>query len=1057
MLGFHTSFYHSWRGDTPDEAGFGTDMRVIRGILDLLDGANAAGKQARGYWDADVYWTFQEIVPVHCPDILERIRARVAAGQDEIVLGPFNNGANHAATADEFRAAVAWAIENPWGSGLRQSFPKVTPFYRSQETMFTTGQEIILKKCGVDGLMMYYALAPFNTLSTFTPALPLERRYNPFWFRSREDGPPLVVFPCIAATDLLEMTSLETLMLDLHARQRRGEIQSDVVIHLNEDADLETWLPMKLPALLKWFPNTGGLQEYIDIVNKYPWADFTVPGEYLAGHPPKGEMLVRQDLADGGFDGNYSWAEKCSSLRTWTVLEKSRLASYRAEALAKRTALDLRGLLWEGMGSAFFQRLIGLSTTHFGMSTPVINAERQARAFEILGKALQLAQEAERQAATAIVIISPSPFGDDATALPGAGDSHLTGTGAHLCLRHWRGQGHNGGDILYEFELYPTSQARDADPVSAKVAVRLPLILPAGVEAVELEGDGEPVRAALTERIPLPDGRSSCQVRFVAATGPASVKCYRVRPASASAAPAPRLPGPPWSARPGSAVRAGAAGGSTPSSRIPRPAFSGISGRGGRPVELLQNEWLDVAFSEQTGVRSFRYLGEVFGRTDFLQPFVSYRTKKQPLTYPAAHWECLPLNDEHWDGCSRVRLRAAIPMQTPYGEFTSQLIYTFTLFDDLPHLYVDVEARYAATPCTETIHNMTQKLRRLMDLRWVEVSPFQLHPATSAPAGQPLRVWKHNYLGVTSHYDLEYGRINPRNRDLDSFNHQATAGWVAVSDGKRGLLLGENAEALASMAFCPMRLREQDGVQSLWLNPFGSYYGRQLDYSHLGANGIGADFLMAFSGALKPNGPSYNGQTLRFSLLLAPYLGDEPPAALQAEAGAHFYPPGILFQGSPEGVDALLPDDIRAQVEAELRQVATSTTESVSAPTAFLVNPSQGQADLVWDPPRDLPVTGYEIAWRANSETEWQIKSIPSADRHTVPNLQDGIEYAFKLRVFCGSRGSDWTAERNCIPGAVTGSGLGGFSALPMGSLLRMVFASLFAVVRAKLGYRRNM
>jgi hypothetical protein len=74
-----------------------------------------------------------------------------------------------------------------------------------------------------------------------------------------------------------------------------------------------------------------------------------------------------------------------------------------------------------------------------------------------------------------------------------------------------------------------------------------------------------------------------------------------------------------------------------------------------------------------------------------------------------------------------------------------------------------------------------------------------------------------------------------------------------------------------------------------------------------------------------------------------------------------------------------------------------------------------------------------------------------------VPNLQDGIEYAFKLRVFCGSRGSDWTAERNCIPGAVTGSGLGGFSALPLRSLLRMVFASLFAVVRAKLGYRRNM
>jgi len=128
MLGFHINFYHSWRGDTPDEAGFGTDMRVIRGILDILERANAAGKKARGYWDTEVYWTFQEILPKYCPDILERMRLRVAAGLDEIVLGPFNNGANHAATAGEFRAAVEWAIENPWGSGLRQLFPKVTSY-----------------------------------------------------------------------------------------------------------------------------------------------------------------------------------------------------------------------------------------------------------------------------------------------------------------------------------------------------------------------------------------------------------------------------------------------------------------------------------------------------------------------------------------------------------------------------------------------------------------------------------------------------------------------------------------------------------------------------------------------------------------------------------------------------------------------------------------------------------------------------------------------------------------------------------------------------------------
>lgn len=73
----------------------------------------------------------------------------------------------------------------------------------------------------------------------------------------------------------------------------------------------------------------------IHVVNKYSWADFTLPSGYVASHPPKGEVLVRQDFADGGYDGNYSWSEKCASMRVWTWLEKSRLSSYRAETLAE--------------------------------------------------------------------------------------------------------------------------------------------------------------------------------------------------------------------------------------------------------------------------------------------------------------------------------------------------------------------------------------------------------------------------------------------------------------------------------------------------------------------------------------------------------------------------------------------------------------------------------------------------------------------------------------------------------------------------------------------------
>ena len=950
-LGFHINFYHSWRGDTPDEAGFGTDIRIIREIIKTLDRANAAGLQARGYWDTEVYWTFQEILPKHSPDILADIRRRVEAGLDEIVLGPFNNGANHAASTDEFRASVAWAIENEWGSGLKQLFGKVAPFYRPQETMFTVGQEAIFKEYGVDGLILYYAGVPFNTISSFIPRLPDEQRYNPMWFRAREDQPPLVLLPCIAAGDLIENISVESLMLDLRQKQLRGEIQSDVIININEDADLETWLPS-----VKWLPNMGGLDEFIHIVNKYPWAEFTLPSEYMANHTPKADVIVRQDLADGGYDGNYSWAEKSASIRAWTLLDQSRIASYRAETLAKRANLNFDSKLWDGMDSSFFQRLIGLTTTHFGMSTPIINEERQNKAYAILGKARQLAEDAEHESARAL---------------------------------------QQSSTALYEFELFLTPPERDATPAPARVPVSLPIVLPAGVTGVKA-GDG--MRISLTDLAPLPDRRTSARVRFEADLEPESSFRIRIQPAASSSAPS---------------------------------------------VRHLKNKWLDVMFSESHGIESFKSNDTAIGAENFLNPFVTYDKK----TYYASGYEFMPLDVETWDGLQRVRLKTNIPM----GEFASELTYTFTLFDELPFLLVDVEVRYALTPKRQIIHNLTQKLRRLMDLRWVETAPFQLAPSFAAPAEKPLRVWKHNYMGITSFYDLDYGKINPKNRELASFNHQVTAGWVAVTNGAHGLLIGEDAQTLSSMAFCPMRLRETNGEQVIAFNPFGSYYGKQFDYSHLGGNGNGTVIMQSFSGALAPNGPSFNGETLRFSLMLAPYAGDEPPQALQNSAAAHFYAPGVIVHASPSEINAVTVGDIEKFIASEKDRALLNATIAPNPPTAFLANPSANAVDLVWDAPRDELVTGCEIAWKSAGDAEWQTLMIGPLTRWRMDGLEDGKPMNFKIRSVRGDMRSVWTTEQTCTPGAVTDSSvLGMLGRIPLWTLAKVIGSSLWSLVRAK-------
>ena len=950
-LGFHINFYHSWRGDTPDEAGFGTDIRVIREVLKILNRANESGLDARVYWDSEVYWTFQKILSKHSPDILSDIRRRVNAGLDEIVLGPFNNGANHAATADEFRASVSWAIENEWGSGLKQLFGKVAPFYRPQETMFTVGQESILKECGVDGIMLYYAGVPFNTISNFIPRLNDEQRYNPLWFRSRADQPPLILLPCIAAGDLIEQVSLESLMLDLHRKQLGGEIQSDVIINLNEDADLETWLPS-----IRWMPNMGGLEEFVQVVNKYPWADFTLPSEYVATHSPKHEVLVRQDLADGGYDGNYSWSEKYDSICIWTLLEQSRLVSNRATYLAKRAGMDIDSKLWDGVDSSFFQRLIGLSTTHFGMSTPIINEERQNKAFTILGNARRLAEDSECEAARVL---------------------------------------QQKSSALYDFELYLTTPARHVTPAPARIPVRVPIVLPVGVTAVASE-DG--TRVSLTDLERLPDGQTSAQLRFKADLEPESSSRIRIQASSSS--PVPML-------------------------------------------RHLQNQWLAVMFSESHGIEAITYNDEVIGDAHFLNPFVTYDAK----THFANGYEFVDLNGEMWDGLGRVRLKTNILM----GEYVNQLMYTFTLFDDLPYLFVDIEVSYAYTPKTQVIHNMIQKLRRLMDLRWIETAPFQLTPAFTALAENPLRVWKHNYMGVTSFYDLNYGQINLKNSNLDSFNHQVTAGWVAVTNGKLGLLVGEDAQTLSSMAFCPMRLREQNGRQTVSLNPFGSYYGKQFDYSHLGGNGNGSAIIQAFSGALTPNGPSFNGKRLRFSLMLAPYKGDEPPEQIQDAAAAHFYAPGIIVHSALPEMTVATVGDIERFIESLKQSAAIQGDTPPTPPTAFLANPSANAVDLVWDAPLDGQVTGYEIKWRYKGDVNWQLLKIDPLTRWHMDGLVNGKAMQFKIRAFRADMQSEWTAEQTCVPGALTDSSvLSMFGRIPVLKLVKVIFLSLWSLVRAR-------
>ncbi len=380
-FGFHANCYHSYRGDTPDALGFGGDIRIIRHIIHTLDGWNARGVPVKGTWDFENAYSLERILPQYAPDILEAVRRRQLQNGDENILMGYNNGAMSAMTEDEFLASVKWAVTNEKGSGLADIFGSCEPIVRPQEVMFTPSQAALYRKAGIQAVCLYYSCVPFDAFRTLIPQLEDEAAFNPLTYSY--NGESITILPTYSQSDLMDAGSLRWLVTDLHQKQQRGEIGHDVFLFINMDADSFLWEPFPVPAPLRKLPNFGGLGGLIGEVQDLDFVEFDTPEGYLRSHPPLREVFFGQDVADGNFSGYASWAEKPFNRQIWTRLE-------RARALARAEGKD-------ASSASFETRIRLLSTTHFGLASPVLNVTRQAAALQLSAQALELERRSARQ------------------------------------------------------------------------------------------------------------------------------------------------------------------------------------------------------------------------------------------------------------------------------------------------------------------------------------------------------------------------------------------------------------------------------------------------------------------------------------------------------------------------------------------------------------------------------------------------------------------------------------------------------------------------------------
>lgn len=365
-FGFHVNCYHSYRGDTNDALGFGGDLRIIRHILDTLDDRNAKGIPVKGTWDFENAFSLENVLPRYAPDIIDRVRERQAKRGDENILMGYNNGALSAMTEDEFMTSVNWAVTNPYGSGLEDLFGSCERIIRPQEVMFTPSQVSLYNKAGIKAICLYYSCISFDAFRALIPQLPDALAFNPLRYVYRGEG--LTVLPTYSPNDIMDAGSLRALAVDLHDQQLRGEIDSDVFLFINTDADSFLWEPLSVPGPLRGLPCFGGIGGYIDEVADLPFVRFDTPGGYLRDHAPLADIAFGHDVADGNLSGYMSWAEKPFNRLIWTRLERARAMA----ALGK-----------DGESPSFETRVRLLSTTHFGLASPVMNITREEKAREL--------------------------------------------------------------------------------------------------------------------------------------------------------------------------------------------------------------------------------------------------------------------------------------------------------------------------------------------------------------------------------------------------------------------------------------------------------------------------------------------------------------------------------------------------------------------------------------------------------------------------------------------------------------------------------------------------
>jgi hypothetical protein len=877
-FGFHVNLYHSFRGDTNDENGFGQDIRVIRHIIKELDSFNRRGIPVSGIWDFDNLFSLQEILPVHAPDIISDIQRRVRENRDEVILMSYNNGMMSAMNHEEFMVSMNRAFTNQKGSGVQDLFGQTPRVVRPQEMMTTPGNFDLYQELGIPFVALYYSATSFDAFRAFSRQLTPTEAYNPVRYQNPSDGEQIIIMPTYHPGDLVEHISLRQWALKLHRLQSEGTIDRDVMLFINFDADAEFWTGDDFPKHLRWLPNTGGLGQLINSVADLDFVTFTKVTKYLEKHPPAGTIHFSQDTADGNFNGYNSWAEKSYASDYWRRVVRNRDAHWMVEKLfaingGNVIPSEIKNLLEK----SFEIRMRALSTTNFGLSAPFLARQREeamASLLEQLDECSRLLEaEVLSQAESMIRKVSPP------TMVSNSG--YLVDTFLHL----EQGNINNpSGDRILEF----TIPARGPAGKRYFLADTKGHILSTSIEKKKRSFKGSYVSVTLRidKHQAMPDG-----IYFLFADDSF-----------------------------------------TPSDPYQR-VFAG--------TRLLKNEFISVHFDQNGHVSQVTGDGVIKLEAGSMVPYIIH----DGIRYAPERMEIIAEETGEKEFAS-VRIRGEWEGPPGITRAPGWVDYRLRLVSGIPYLFIDGEVQYPDTDCRDVIHSEKPMLARKIDAGWETVAPLELQFAGRAYREEPFYIHKRNFLGKEDTYAVDYYRYSSENLDVASINNHITPEYTAVTTGGQGMAVAMNTKVNANFAFCPFQMTHfpETDEFSIRANPFGTYHGKQI-LPPTSGNRLGYKAVLLSAPHLHSAGPTYNGYSDRFELMVTFFEGDEVPENVKKDL--------ISFAHRPATIGICSMENARKEFQSFL------------PPNGFLALPYRNGILFHWEK-AGPPGTKYRILFKEN-------------------------------------------------------------------------------------------